>query len=73
VPVRDEVVVPPESRYKNNIMRKDIKSLLKFMNVFSIEKGFVVTEELEDEELVDGKRIILSRCGDSFFSRRNLN
>ena len=39
-------------------MRKDVKSLLKFMNVCSIEKGFVVTEELEDEELVDGKRIM---------------
>jgi uncharacterized protein len=56
--VKDDVVVPLESRYKNNIRKKDIKGLLKFMDVFSIEKGFVVTKELENDELIDGKLIV---------------
>ncbi len=56
--VKDDEVVPLESRYKNNIRKKDIKGLLKFMETFSVEKGLVVTKDREGEELVDGKWIV---------------
>ncbi|HUV81502.1 MAG TPA: ATP-binding protein [archaeon] len=55
--VRDNKVVPIESKYRNNIMKKHIKGLLKFMDVYSIDNGLVVTKDLEHEELVDGKHI----------------
>jgi len=38
-------------------MKKHIKGLLKFMDVYSIDNGLVVTKDLEHEELVDGKHI----------------
>ena len=44
--------------YKNNIRKKDIKGLLKFMDIFSVKRGFVVTKEMGGEELIDGKLII---------------
>jgi predicted AAA+ superfamily ATPase len=56
--VRGDEVVPLVSRYKNNIRKKDIKGLLKFMETFSAEKGLVVTKDREGEELVDGKWIV---------------
>ena len=56
--VRGDEVVPLVSRYKNNIRKKDIKGLLKFMETFSVEKGLVVTKDREGEELVDGKWIV---------------
>ena len=55
--VRDNKVLPIESKYRNNIMKKHIKGLLKFMDVYSIDNGLVVTKDLEHEELVDGKHI----------------
>ncbi|MCD4808539.1 MAG: hypothetical protein K8R17_01420 [Methanosarcinales archaeon] len=56
--VKDDEVVPLESRYKNNIRKKDIKGLLKFMNIFSVKRGFVVTKDMEGKELIDGKLIV---------------
>ncbi len=56
--VKDDEVVPLESRYKNNIRKKDIKGLLKFMNIFSVKRGFVVTKDIEGKELIDGKLIV---------------
>ena len=46
------------SMYKNNIRKKDIKGLLKFMETFLAEKGVVVTKDREGEELVDGNWIV---------------
>lgn len=56
--VRGDEVIPLESKYRNNIRKKDIKGLLKFMETFSVEKGLVVTKDREGEELVDGKWIV---------------
>ena len=58
VVIKNDVVVPLESKYKNNIRKKDIKGLLKFMDVFSVKRGFVVTKDKEGEELIDGKLIV---------------
>lgn len=57
VAIRDDEVVPLESKYKNNIRKKDIKGLLKFMDNFEVKGGLVVTKDREVEEVVDGKHI----------------
>jgi predicted AAA+ superfamily ATPase len=51
-------IIPLESKYKNNIQKKEIKGLLKFLKDFSLEKGYVVTKESEGEERINGNRII---------------
>lgn len=56
--VKDDEVVPLESKNKNNIRNKDIKGLLKFMDIFSVKRGFVVMKDMEGEELIYGKLIV---------------
>lgn len=54
------IICPDIGRVVENLVitHSEAQCLLKFMDVFSIEKGFVVTKELENDELIDGKLII---------------
>jgi hypothetical protein len=56
--VEGKRIIPVESKYRNNISRKDIKGLLKFMERFSLSEGYVITETLEREEKIGDKKII---------------
>jgi hypothetical protein len=47
-----------ECEYKDEISGKDIKGLLSFLDSYKLKKGFVVTEDLEDERTMSGKKIV---------------
>lgn len=56
--IMDGSIVPLESKYKNSIQKKEIKGLIKFLKEFSIEKGYVVTKETEEEVRINGNHVI---------------
>jgi len=57
--LEDGAIIPLESKYRNNIQKKELKGLIKFLKEFSIEKGYVVTKESEEELRINGNQIIL--------------
>lgn len=65
-PQKDEVdivaeqngLMPIEVKYRGQISRKDVKSLLKFMKKFNIEKGTVITKELLEKKSFKEKRVL---------------
>jgi len=52
----EKKIVPIEIKYGEI---KDIKGLLKFMELFDIKKGFVISKEEEKELKVDNKKILV--------------
>lgn len=54
----DGAIIPLESKYKNNIQRKELKGLLKFLKEFSLDRGYVVTKDDEEEMRVNGNQIM---------------
>ncbi len=51
-------VVPIEVKYQSKITKQDVKSVLKFMNKFDVDKGMLVTRNVFKKESYDGKEII---------------
>ena len=47
-------IIPIEVKYGEI---RDIKGLLKFMDIFSIDKGFVISREQEKNQTFNGKEI----------------
>jgi len=56
--IEDGSIIPIESKYKDNIQKKERKGLLRFLKEFNIDKGYVVTKDIQKEEKVDRKQII---------------
>ncbi len=56
--IEDGTIIPLESKYRNNIQKKELKGLVKFLKEFSIEKGYVVTKESEEELRINEHQII---------------
>ena len=53
-------IIPIEVKYKNNIMKKDIKNLLRFCEKFDVKKALMITKDKLSEEnftLKDGKKL----------------
>jgi len=57
--IENGTIIALESKYRNNIQKKELKGLIKCLNEFSIEKGSVVTKESEEELRINGNQIIL--------------
>ncbi len=66
-PQKDEVdiilkkqnkLIPIEVKYKSQITKNDLRSLLKFCDKFKLKKGIVVTKDLFKKEEVDKKEIL---------------
>ena len=51
-------LLPVEVKYRQNIRRQDLKSLIYFMNRFRIEKALVVTDDKDCEETIEKKKVI---------------
>ncbi|MFO7872612.1 MAG: ATP-binding protein [Candidatus Undinarchaeales archaeon] len=49
---------PIEVKYKGTVSKKDIKGILKFMELNELKKGIVVTKDEYKKEKVEGKLII---------------
>ncbi len=56
--VKNDVIMPVECKYRDNIRKKDIKGLMKFLDKFEIDTGYVVTKDQDLSEIVDDKRIV---------------
>lgn len=56
--VKNDDIMPIECKYRNNIRKKDIKGLMKFLDKFEIDTGYVVTKDKDSDEIVDDKRIV---------------
>jgi len=62
-PQKDEVDIiinkmPIEVKYRNEITRKDIKGLVKFLDRFKLKEGYVITKDILKGEYIDDKRIM---------------
>ncbi len=51
-------LIPIEVKYKSQITKNDLRSLLKFCDKFKLKKGIVVTKDLFKKEEVDKKEIL---------------
>lgn len=56
--IEDGAIIPLESKYRNNIRKKELKGLIKFLKEFSVEKGYVVTKDSEEKIMINGNQII---------------
>ncbi len=54
----DNKIIPVEVKYKTQIDKKDIRSIIKFMEEFGVKQGFVVTKDLLEQEKTGDKEII---------------
>lgn len=51
-------IIPIEVKYKTQFDKKDVKSLLRFMEEFKVKKGFVITKDTIKREKMDDKELI---------------
>ncbi|MCK5176464.1 MAG: ATP-binding protein [Candidatus Aenigmarchaeota archaeon] len=54
---QDDELLPIEIKYRNRIVKNDLKGLLKFYDKFKCKKGIVVTKDYLKEETIDGRKI----------------
>ena len=47
---RNNEVIPIEIKYKNQITKKDLKGIVKFMKKFKVKRGIIVTKDVLKEE-----------------------
>ena len=50
-------IIPFEVKYKNNIRKDDLKGLLKFMDKFKLNVGYVITKDLLENRIIEEKEI----------------
>ena len=50
-------ILPVESKYTSKIRMRDLKGLLRFMDKFGVDTGFVITEDYEASEGYKGFNI----------------
>jgi len=50
-------ILPIESKYSSKIRMRDLKGLLRFMDKFGVDTGFVITEDYEALEVYKGFNI----------------
>lgn len=55
--VRDGEILPIECKYRSSIRKRDLKGLLKFLTAFELSHGYVISEDIESEEIIEGKKI----------------
>ena len=55
--IRNGEILPIECKYRHRIRKRDLKGLLKFLTTFDISHGYVISEDIESEEIIEGKKI----------------
>ncbi|MBN2013953.1 MAG: ATP-binding protein [Candidatus Altiarchaeota archaeon] len=51
--------LPIEVKYKNKIKKEDMRGLLKFMDKYKTDKGYMITKDLLQKQKINGKEIQL--------------
>jgi predicted AAA+ superfamily ATPase len=55
--IQDKTLLPVEVKLKGDISRDDLKGLLRFMDMFKVNRGIVVTRDILKEKVIDGKKV----------------
>lgn len=55
--LKDKEILPIEVKYKDSVGKKELKNILNFMEKFKVKKALVITNDYEDEEVIDKKKI----------------
>jgi predicted AAA+ superfamily ATPase len=55
---KDNATIPIEVKYKAHLDKKDVKSMLKFMEKFKAKKGLIITKDVAKQEKLDGRQLI---------------
>ncbi|AKB67361.1 ATP-binding protein [Methanosarcina mazei] len=55
--VRNGEILPIECKYRSSIRKRDLKGLLKFLTAFELSHGYVISEDIESEEIIEDKKI----------------
>jgi len=53
-------IIPVESKYSDSVQRKELKGLLKFLEEFSIRRGYVITRSLDSIEQIGRREIVFT-------------
>ncbi|MDI6731020.1 MAG: ATP-binding protein [Candidatus Margulisbacteria bacterium] len=56
--LKGQAVSPLEVKYKNQIKKEDLSSILFFLNKMKLPKGMVITKDLFQKKTIDNKQII---------------
>lgn len=51
---------PIEVKYRNNIAKDDLKGILKFLEIFKLKNGKVITKDIFKKETLEGKNILFA-------------
>jgi hypothetical protein len=52
-------ILPIEVKYKNNIAKKDLKNIIKFMDRYKCREGIIITKNTREERKIGKKKIEL--------------
>lgn len=55
--IQNKTIKPLEVKFKNNISKDDLRGLLRFMEVFELKKGIVITKDIFKKEKINNKEI----------------
>lgn len=55
---KETTIIPIEVKYRNQILKKDLHTVKKFLNKFNLKQGIIITKELLDKKVSDGKEIL---------------
>ncbi|MCK4614195.1 MAG: ATP-binding protein, partial [Thermoplasmata archaeon] len=55
--IKNKETLAVEVKYQENITKKDVKNILRFMNKYDLKHSLLVTKNLYKKEKIDGKQI----------------
>ncbi|MEK6951597.1 MAG: ATP-binding protein [Nanoarchaeota archaeon] len=55
--IKENQIIPIEVKYVLKVKLKDIKGMIKFLEVFKIKEGFIITGDYEAEDKIKDKKI----------------
>ncbi|MHC1574701.1 MAG: hypothetical protein ACXQTY_02695 [Candidatus Methanogasteraceae archaeon] len=58
VALKDESIVPIESKHSSKVGIRCVKGMIKFMDRYDVKRGFIITEDYEATEKLEDKIII---------------
>ena len=58
--LKNDKTTPIEVKNKDRIDRRDIKGLMKFLTAFGVERGYLVTKEVDEEIVENDKKIVVT-------------
>ena len=54
----DGAILPIEVKFKNQIIKKDLQVVKKFLKQFGLKKGIIITKDLLDKQIIEAKETL---------------